>query len=536
MQYGYTVFVREKGRNGIDMKNTARTVGVVFIIMLLSRFLSLGSMIKYTTYFGRSGTEINIYSFAILMPNIVFTIFGTALSTVVIPIFAGSIDSGNKERAFKFADNVISLSLLLTAGLSVIGIVMAPLFTLLTEFRTEGYDFAVLALRIMFPVMIFFALNYILQGILQSLGKFNMPAIVSVPSSLIVLGYVFFLAPKYGVKGLLIATFIGLSTQALILIPPVFKTEYRYKPSFDYKNEDIKKAVKLMIPVMLGASAYQFNMFFNVTLTANMEKMVTIFSIVQNLVMYAVLAFIYSITAVVFPKFTMLASRGDMEGFKSSLTGVLTTVIYFMVPSTMGFILVRKELINLLVGWGKITPGDVSVAASILGLYALGIMGVGIKEVTDRAFYSLKDTRRPAIIGVVIMIVNIAASVILIKVIGPYGIPLGNSISMLTGAFILLLLLRKKIGAIGGFMLVKSSAKIVASSLVMALVVAPLTVLVNRYSFGAELPDRFIKLFIPAITGALVYFAVTYLLKLNESVEVLNSIKTKLVLRNRMRV
>lgn len=510
------------------MKNTARTVSVVFVIMLLSRFLSLGSMITYTTFFGRAGTEINIYSFAILMPNIVFTIFGTALSTVVIPIFAGSIESGNKKRAFKFADNVISLSMVITAGLALIGMALAPLFVLMTEFRTDGYDFAVLALRIMFPVMIFFALNYILQGILQSLGRFNMPAVVSVPSSLIVMGYVFFLAPKYGVKGLLIATFIGLSTQALILIPPVFKTEYRYRPSFDYKNEDIKKAVKLMIPVMLGASAYQFNMFFNVTLTANMEKMVTIFSIVQNLVMYAVLAFIYSITAVVFPKFTMLASRGDMEGFKDSLSGVLTSVAYFLVPSTFGFLLVRKELINLLVGWGKITPEDVSVAASILGMYALGIMGVGVKEVVDRAFYSLKDTRRPAIIGVVIMLINIAASVILINIIGPYGIPLGNSISMLSGALVLLMLLRKKIGAFGGSKLAKSTVKIVAASIIMALVTAPLIGLLNRYSFGAALPDRIIKLFIPASTGALVYFAGTYVLKLNESMEVIYSIKSKL--------
>ena len=164
------------------MKSTAKTVGVVFVIMIMSRLLSLASMITYATYFGRENIEINIYSYAIQFPNIVFAIFGTALVTVVIPIFAGYVDTGKKDKAFKFADNIISLSVVFTIVLTVVGLVLAPLFPRITEFRTDGYDFAVLALRIMFPIMIFYALNYILQGILQSMGKFNMPAFVSVPS------------------------------------------------------------------------------------------------------------------------------------------------------------------------------------------------------------------------------------------------------------------------------------------------------------------------------------------------------------------
>ncbi|MFZ5989689.1 MAG: murein biosynthesis integral membrane protein MurJ [Bacillota bacterium] len=509
------------------MKNTARTVGVVMIIMLLSRFLSLLSMIKYTTYFGNT-LEINIYSYAIQFPNLVFTIFGTALSTVVIPIFAGSIDTGNKERAFKFADNVISLSVLFTLGLSVLGIILAPLFPLITEFRSNGYDLAVLALRIMFPIMLFYALNYILQGILQSMGRFNMPAFVSVPSSLIVIGYVFLLAPKYGVKGLLIATFIGLSTQALVLIPPIFKTEYRFRPSFDFRSEDMLKAVKLMIPVMIGTSAYQLNMFFNVTLTANFKNTVTIFSIVQNLVLYAVLAFIYSITAVVFPKFTMLAARGDMDEFKNSLVKVLTSITYFLIPATVGFILVRKELINLIVGWGKITPGDVTLASTILALYAAGITGVGIKELVDRAFYSLKDTRRPAIIGIIVMGVNIAVSLILTRFIGVYGIPVGNSVSTLAGAFVLMFLLRRKIGSFGASKFVGSTLRIASASLLMAIVLIPVTLVMAKYTFGFALLDRSIKLFIPAALGALVYFASTYVLKVGEAVEVLDKVRSRL--------
>jgi len=540
-------------------ESTAKTVGIVMIIMVFSRLLSLFSVIAYTSFFGTESMEINIYSYAIQFPNIVFTVFGTALTTVVIPIFASNLESGNKKRAYKFADNVISLATAFTLGLSLLGILLAPLLPLMTKYRANenDYNFAVWALRIMFPIMIFYALNYIFQGILQSLGKFNMPAFVSIPSSLIQIGYVYLLGDKYGVKGLLIATFIALSTQALILIPPILKTDYKYKPSFNYRDEDIQKAIKLMIPIIIGTSAYPFNLFFNVTIAANLGEgnMVTMLTLVQNLVSYAVLAFIYSVTAVAFPKFSALASKSDISEFKDSVVKVLTSMFYFLMPATAGFILVRKELLNLIVGWKKFTPEDVELASVLMSLYALGVVGMGVKEVIDRAFYSLKDTKAPAIIGVIVMAVNISVSLLLMNIIGVYGIPIAYSVSILTGAAVLLLLLRKKIGAFGGKKLIRVIIKIAISCIVMSAVVLPLTWLLNGHTFRAglitgavqkiipsvssgiinllqQLTDRAIKLCVPAGLGAIVYFASTYVLRVEEAVDVFKKLKAKLLKQN----
>lgn len=511
------------------MKSTAKTVSIVMIIMVFSRLLSFLSVIIYTTFFGANDVAINIYSYATQFPNIVFTVFGTALTTVVIPIFSGNLQSGNKGKAYKFADNVISLATVFTIVLTLVGILLAPIFPLITEFKTNGYDYAVTSLRIMFPIMIFFALNYILQGILQSLGKFNWPAFVSVPSSAIVILYVIFLGNRFGVTGLLIATFIGLSTQALILIPPLFKTDYRFRPSFNYRDEDIRKAVKLMIPVIIGTSAYPLNNFFNVTVAANLGNMVTILTFTQNLVSYAVLAFVYSVTAVIFPKFSALAARGEMGEFKDSLVKVLTSIFYFLMPTTAGFILVRKELLNLVVGWGKITPEAVNLASMLLALYAIGIIGTGVKEVVDRAFYALNETKRPAVIGVIIMAVNISFSLLLLRIIGVYGIPLANSIAILTGATVLVILLRNKIGAFGGKKLAKVIIKIAISCIIMAVVVLSVVFVVNKFTFGGVVLDRAIKLIIPATVGVLVYFAATYIFKVDEAVEVLNKVRTKIL-------
>lgn len=511
------------------MKSTAKTIGLVMIIMVFSRLASLVSNMIYMPFFGVDNQEMNIYSYAVQLPNVVFAVLGTALTTIVIPIFAGYIGIGEKNRAYKFANDVISLSIAFTAALALLGMIIAPLFPLITVYRSNGYDYAVMALRIMFPIMIFYALNYILQGILQSLGKFNMPAFVSVPSSLIIILYILFWGRKFGVTGLLTATFIGLSLQALILIPPVFKTEYRFKPSFDYKSDDIKRALRLIPPILIGTSAYQINIFFNITLTARFENMVTLMAFVQNIILYSILAFIYSITAVVFPKFTMLAAKNDIDGLKNNLIKVLRTIIYFLIPATFGFIAVRYQLVDFLVGWGKVTPQNVSLAGGLLSLYAIGITGVGIKEVVDRAFYSLKDTKKPAINGIVIMVVNIAVSLILIQFIGVYGIPVAYSISALTGAVVLLFFLKKKIGEFGGKRLVLFIFKVAASSVIMLLGVYFINLFLIQFSSGYIIVDRIIKLTVPAAFGALIYLAATYLLKLDESMEILNKVKVMII-------
>ena len=201
------------------------SISFVMIIMIASRLLALVSSSVYMSYFGADNVELNIYSYAITIPNTIFTCLGTALSTVVIPIYASHIAQNNRLGAKKFADNIITLSVLLTAVLVVAGIALSPVIPYLTDYTSETeYPFAVKSLMIMMPVMFFYGLNFIFQGMLQSEGKFGWPAFVSVPSSLVVILYVFTLADRFGVTGLLVATFIGLAMQALILVPPLYKT------------------------------------------------------------------------------------------------------------------------------------------------------------------------------------------------------------------------------------------------------------------------------------------------------------------------
>jgi len=492
------------------------SISSVMVIMILSRLLSLVSVQVYMSVFGASDVYMNIYSYVISVPNIIFTCVGTALSTVVIPIFVGYMANDEREKADYFASNIISVSMVLTAVLVVIATAVSPLIPYFTSFAEsrETYSFTVKSLMIVMPVMFFYALNYIFQGMLQSMGRYNLPAFVSVPSSLVVILYTVLLSDKFGITGLLIATIIGLSLQALILIPPLIREGYRYKPVLKFRDPDIIKAGKMTIPVLIGVSAYQINMMYNVTMIARFDGMVTLLTYVQNITLYMVLALVYSVTAVVYPKLTESMARGDVDEYKQTLRNIISAVSVLLIPITFGFISVRTQLLDLIARWGAITSEDVSRASLLLATYSIGILGIGLKEILDRAFYSLKDTKTPAINGFVIMIINITLSLVLINFTGAYGIPLAYSIASLSGFGVLLLLMKKRIGKFAdGF------GTVLVKSIISALVMTAVVMVINNLlaPLGADtLVWRTIKLGLPCCTGVLVYFVMAVILKITQ--------------------
>ena len=416
------------------------------LLSTLARGISLAGSMLYTAWFGYT-LETDIYAYAINLPNLIFTCIGTALVTVVIPIFSGRLASGEKARAYGFIDRIITISLILAAFIAVAGMLISPrIVRMITKFQEGDAALALFALRLMFPVMLFHAVNYILQGVLQSNNRFLLPAIVSAFSGLSVILYIAFFANRYGIRGLLVATFAGLASQALVLIPPVAGSiGYRYKPSLRLSDGDVRLAGKLALPVLISSSAYQFNMFMNSTFAAGFDGGVLTISNMLTLAFTASQLFIISALSVFFPKMSARFATGDADGFRNAFYAVMRLILVFAVPASAALAYLSRILIPLLYGRGKVTESDMAASAAVFAIYAGAIAAIGFKEAADRAFYAIRDTRTPAAVSVVIMVLNIILSFALMKIIGLVGLPVAYFIAITTGAAILLLILRSRL-------------------------------------------------------------------------------------------
>lgn len=490
-------------------KNTEnRNASDVAVISLGGRFLTFVGQTMFVGRFGTANALLNAFTFALLLPNVIFTVLGAALNAVMIPVYNSLLAEEKQDEAKKFIDNVISISIVLLAILVMVGLIAAPWISALAEGGDfENTAYLTFALRVLMPVMIFFGFGVIFQGLLQSHGMFRLPAFVSAPGGVILIVYMVFLSERYGVTGLIFATALGIFTQPLIMINAVKKLGYRYKFSFDLKNKNIRTAGKLCIPVIISAASYQMHFFFGHTIALRLGT-TAIMNYAQQLVLVFILTIVYAIAAVYFPKLSTLWAKADKHGYNESLKSAMLYTVFLVLPAACGFFLLRFEIMDFLLNWRE-NDGvvDISMAGNLMGLYAVAVIAISFKEVADRAFYSGKDSKTPAIFGVIIMVVNIGATLLLIPILGAYAMPVAYGIAAITGGGGLLIILQLRTRFVN-FSFILELLKTVFAAGIM--IFAAFFVRNSQFS-----DIGIVNLILPAVVGAAVYFAVAYVLKIS---------------------
>ncbi len=507
----------------MEKKSYIRSIGGVMIIMLVGKLIAFAANQVYMSTLDPESPYLNIYSWAVNIPNYIFQSFGTALTSVVIPIFAALLVREKKKEADRFASNVICVGGALTLVLVAVGIGLSFVLPSLTDFEDKGY--VGMALRVMMPVMLFYCLCYVYQGILQSHGRFRSAALSNLPAGIMIIAYVFVykllladrISNKTAVTGLLFVTAAGLFLQFAVLVIPASRAGFRPKFVFDLRDPDLRQAGRMTVPIILGASAYQLNMFFNNTMMTNVAPdKVTLFNFVQNLIISSVMTMVLAVTSVIYPKLTAHAASDDREGFKSTLSGAMGGTFFFLAPLTAGLIALRLPFLSLISMHGEVSYANVMTEAGFLLMYGISIVFLGFKEIADRAFYSLKSTGISAITGVMIMVINVAVGYVLSRhtPLGANGIPLAYSTAAASGTVFLVLMLRRRIGAFGRG-LVETVIKSAVSAAIMGGAVYGIYLLLARGGLeGASVGRRLICTLVPTVCGVAVYFALSLILKI----------------------
>jgi putative peptidoglycan lipid II flippase len=140
------------------------------------------------------------------------------------------------------------------------------------------------------------------------------------------------------------------------------------------------------------------------------------------------------------------------------------------VPATFGLVTLADPIVRLLFERGHFTPGDTAATAAALRLYAVGLVGYAMTRIISPVFYAIGRSRVPVAVSVGAVALNLAANLVLIRVMGFRGLALGTSLAMLVNGLWLLLLLRRHLGHVEDAYLGATLGKTVLASLIMAAV------------------------------------------------------------------
>ena len=509
-----------------DTTKMIKTAGFMTIATLLAKVCGMFRDMLIAAYFSTSYIG-DAYMTATKLPTMLFDlVIGGVITASFIPIFNGILQKENKKEAMRFANKFISMVLLITIIISVLGILFqSPLIGLLApEFDEKTHNLAAELSGIMFPMIIFTGLAFSFVGILQSFGEFNIPAIMSLVSNLAVIIYFPLFGKKYGVYGLCVTMLIAWSLQVIIQIPSLKKTGYRFRPTFKIYDKNIKAALLLAGPLLISTWVQPLYSIVNTRIASGISGGVTMLEYANRLYTVMVGVFSFVVTNLIFPKLSKSNASDNNEESAKLLTSSLKAIIFIILPLMFGFIILSKPIISLIYEHGKFGAEDSLKTALALSCYSVGMIGFSINEILTKAFFSRKNSKTPMYNAIISMIVNIILAYTLSPKFGIYGLALSTAGGSSVNAILNYICTRVKYGKLFQKSDVVNTIKVTVSALIMSVLVYFTYQKINVYFAPSTISNLFICM-ICAILGVAVYAILCVLLKVDEVAIVLKKKK-----------
>ena len=510
-------------------KKTLKTAGFMIIATLLAKFMGMYRDILFAALYGTGGEAV-AYQTASRIPLLFFDIaLGSAISSSFIPVFNEYLSRGEKEKATEFSNSFLNIIFFVTAIICALGVVLrGPIVGLLGK----GLPFDVKLLSselvaIMFPSMVFTALAYSLTGVLQSYGEFNAPAAISLVSNGIMVVYLLVAKDSLGIHGVSVAMLIAWAFQLIVLIPSLVKKKYSYRPKINFKNEGLKKALKLAVPILISSWVQPINTMVNMFLASflNGGQAVSALEYANKLYIIFVGVITYAVSNLIFPSISRLASdKSKIREFTDVLKTAISSVLFILVPIMIVFLVKRTEIITLVYERGAFGAEQTKLTSTALFWYSFGMLGYGLQEMLNKAFYAGQNGKTPMRVSVVGILLNITLSFVFVRVLdtGIAGLPLAASVASTFMAAVLALLLNKKYRIFDKSFII-NLLKLIISALAMTI----LMLLVSTVGFGGGVLGKILAFLIPSAVGFVMYVTLVFILKTDEARMVLKIFKKR---------
>jgi putative peptidoglycan lipid II flippase len=243
----------------------ALKTSVVSGMTLISRILGLVRDVVFARYFGAS-LVMDAFLVAQRIPNMLRRFFAEgAFSAGFIPVMARYREKHDHEEAREFVDAVAGTFGIFLFLVTLAGVIASPLLVLIVApgFVGDGGDFdlAALMLRFTFPYLLFVSLTAFAGGILNTYGRFGVPAFTPVILNVVLIVAAVWVSPllEQPVMALAYAILVAGVCQLLFQLPFLARIHAFPRPIWAPRHEGVRRAFRLMVPAIFGSSVAQIN-------------------------------------------------------------------------------------------------------------------------------------------------------------------------------------------------------------------------------------------------------------------------------------
>ncbi len=384
---------------------------------MISRVLGFVRDIVFARLFGADAAT-DAFFVAFKIPNFLRRLFAEgAFSQAFVPV----LSEYKEQRPGELKELVDRVSGTLAGFLfliSAIGVIAAPILIMVfgPGFLDEPYKYNLASemLRLTFPYLFFIALTALAGGILNSYGRFAVPAFTPVLLNISLIGAAVWASPHFEepIMALAWGVFFAGLAQMLFQLPFLAHLGLLPRPRWGWRFEGVRRIIKLMMPAIFGSSVVQINLLFD-TLIASflVSGSISWLYYSDRLVEFPLGVFGIALATVILPKLSQQHAKQSADDFAATLNWALRLVFLIAVPAAVGLATLASPMLVTLFYGGEFGLDDVAMAALSLTAYSLGLLGFILVKVLAPGFYARQDTKTPVKIGIIAMIVNMVLNV-----------------------------------------------------------------------------------------------------------------------------
>lgn len=519
-----------------ENKGVVKAAAVLAIGNVTSRVLGLVREIVKSNLFGASDL-LAAYTVAALVPNTLFNLItgGEMVSSSLVPVFS---DLASKERRAELWSVVSSFLSLATAVLLFI-VTVVLLFTPQIAWLAGARNFSNGSLtavteqmmRLATPAVLFLSIASILTGVLYALERFTLPAFTAaVFNSTIVI--VALLRPDH-IDSLIYGLLLGSFLQIVLQLPAL--RDGRFRIQFNWRHPAMRRIFILYAPIVVVLLVNQVAIWISYNLAIlTGDNSVNYMTYATTLYQFPLGLVVTALSMATLPTLSQIvnayhaskhsdaaAASARVQEFKQTLASGLRLVLTLILPATAGLFALATPIIALLLQHGEFTAQDTAVTATVLRVYLAGLPFAAIDQMLVFASYARKDTWRPAVTGIVSIVIYTVTAVLLLPAIGLYSLMVADAVKHFSHTMIMLWLLQRHLGGLRGFGISRAIWKSLVASGLTGLV-AWLAAWGVEAGLGDRLPlDSFLgKLFLVGVAGGLGLAAFLTLVRLLSITEV----------------
>jgi putative peptidoglycan lipid II flippase len=506
------------GKGSMKKEQLFKAAGIITVASILSKVLGFFRETALAGVFGAT-TATDAYLVATIIPWMLFSVVGTALSTTLIPVFTQRVHDEGEEAGQRFINTLVNFILLFCLVMVIVGAFGAPWIVKIVArgFQGEAVNLTITLTRLLPPMMVFLALTAVLTGYLQAEERFTWPALVGIPFNVIMILAIIISGKSFGIIGVAVGSVLATASQILIMLPGLKRAKYRYRLVIDWKDPGFHQVGKLIVPILLATGAGQIGLIVDRMLASGLaEGSISALNFGARLTQLPLGIFVMAVTTVLYPTFSQLAADNNMHGLRRAMVAGVRASIFLTIPMAVGLIVLRDPIVRVLFERGAFDPQATEMTAYAVFFFSLGLLPMALREVISRVYFAMQDTFTPMMLGIAAVAVNIILNFILVGPLAHGGLALATSIASLVAVIILFAVLRRRVGGLGGLEMWDSFWRVSLASAVMGGgVVALWRFLTGLY----PAPGFFLEaglLTVAICAGVVIYTVASYLLGLPE--------------------